>query len=135
MTGRRTVESERRWGAAWWWHAGWPAGPGDPAGGGDGEHPVAGHAVGPAGGVGFQAVVPPAQTTQIGAVGVPALGVRDHVIQVGPPGPVRAVGLLAVPVAGLDEPPLPRGGLVPVGAARRAQPAAVPDGGFQFPAG
>jgi hypothetical protein len=72
----------------------------------------------PAGGVGLQPVVPPAQAAQVLAAGLPALGVRHHVVGVGPAGPVGAAGMAAAAVAGVHEPVQRRGGPVAVGRRR-----------------
>src|SRR3954467_2731386 len=85
-------------------HARWPGDPGDAAGCGDREDAVGGHGVAPAGGVGLQPVVPAAQAAEGGAVGLAAAGGRDHVVQIGPAGPVAAAGMPAAAVPGAAEP-------------------------------
>src|SRR5688572_28147422 len=80
----------------WWWfgwsQAGWAGGAGDPGRAGDVQGAVGFHAEGPAAGEGLQPVVGPAQAAQIRAGRAPALGVRRHVVEVGPAGPLSAVG-------------------------------------------
>ena len=68
--------------------------------------PSGSHHVAPTAGVGLQPVVPAAQAAQVGAVGRPALGVRDDVVEVGPAGAVAAAGVPARAVAGAPESPL-----------------------------
>ena len=101
-SGRRVVEPQRT--TRRFPQAGRVTGAGDAAGSGHAEDTARGHDESPARRVCLEAMVPTAQAAQIGAVGRPAVGMRHHVVEIGPAGAVATAGMSAGAVAGADVP-------------------------------
>src|SRR3954462_1955233 len=132
-------DGSERWGVVrlvlrrvvrWWFglrrpHAGWSGGAGDARRTGDVQGSVGLHPESPTPGEGLQPVMGTAEAAQIHARRLAALGVRQHVVVVGPADPLSAVGHPASAVSGVDEPLLGGRWLIGIGRRRHARHGAV----------